>query len=76
MTVQGFHTDLMPSDKPRVTVYLDEETKNDLEKLAKANERPVSNFVLVLIKEAISRAKSNGVIAEQHQSGSDDEKNS
>ncbi|MBD2054791.1 ribbon-helix-helix protein, CopG family [Oculatella sp. FACHB-28] len=52
----------MPSDKPRVTVYIDEEIKNDLEKLAKASDRPISNLVLVLIKEAIAKAKSEGII--------------
>lgn len=51
----------MPSEKPRVTIYLDEDTKLDLEKLAKANDRPVSNFVMVLIKEAINKAKLEGV---------------
>lgn len=52
----------MPSDKPRVTLYLDEEIKADLEKLAKLNDRPVSNFVLTLIKQAISEAKEQGLL--------------
>ncbi|MBD2072694.1 ribbon-helix-helix protein, CopG family [Phormidium sp. FACHB-592] len=64
MTMYGSDSDLMPSEKPRVTIYLDDETKTDLEKLAKANDRPVSNFVLVLIKEAIAKAKTDGVIGE------------
>ncbi|MEM9216416.1 MAG: CopG family transcriptional regulator [Cyanobacteria bacterium P01_F01_bin.150] len=52
----------VPSDKPRVTVYLDEEVKSDLEKLAEFNDRPVSNFVLRLIKDAIAEAKRKGSI--------------
>ena len=52
----------MPSEKPRVTVYLDEDVKEDLEKLAAVHDRPVSNFVLRLIKEAIAKAKEDGVI--------------
>lgn len=62
MSVLGTATSSMPSDKPRVTVYLDEELKDDLENLARAKDRPVSNFVLVLIKEAITKAKADGII--------------
>ena len=52
----------MPSDKPRVTLYLDEEIKADLEKLAKLNDRPVSNYVLTLVKQAIAEAKEQGLL--------------
>ncbi len=62
MDVYGVVTDPMPSEKPRVTIYLDEDIKADLEKLAEANDRPVSNFVLVLIKEAITKAKADGTL--------------
>lgn len=62
MSIFGATTSSMPSDKPRVTIYLDDELKDDLEKLARAKDRPVSNFVLVLIKEAIAKAKADGVI--------------
>jgi predicted transcriptional regulator len=50
----------MPSEKPRITVYLDEDLKEELEELARLNDRPVSNFVLTLIKQAITDAKAQG----------------
>ena len=52
----------VPSDKPRVVIYLDEEIKAELEKLAASHDRPVSNFVLTLIKEAIAQGKAEGRI--------------
>lgn len=53
---------LMPSDRPRVVVYVDEEIKADLERLAASQDRPVSNFVLQLIKQAIAAGKASGAI--------------
>jgi predicted DNA-binding protein len=50
----------MPSNLPRITVYLDAETKEQLEALAELEDRPASNYVLVLIKKAISEAKEQG----------------
>jgi predicted transcriptional regulator len=55
-------TGSVPTEKPRVTVYMDNEVKADLEKLADAYDRPVSNYVLRLIKQAITEAKEKGVI--------------
>jgi uncharacterized protein (DUF1778 family) len=52
--------DDMPSEKPRITVYIDEDTKTDLEQLAMLNDRSASSFVKVLIKRAIAEAKKNG----------------
>ncbi len=60
MSVPCDSTDLMPSEKPRITVYLDEDLKEELEELARLNDRPVSNFVLTLIKQAITDAKAQG----------------
>ena len=60
MSVPCDSIDLMPSEKPRITVYLDEDIKDDLEELARLNDRPVSNFVLTLIKQAITEAKTQG----------------
>jgi tartrate dehydratase alpha subunit/fumarate hydratase class I-like protein len=54
--------EVMPSNLPRITVYLDEDTKKQLEALAKLEDRPASNFVLVLIKKAIDQAKQEGRI--------------
>lgn len=50
----------MPTEKPRVVVYVDEEVKAVLEKLAALDDRPVSNYVLQLIKQDIMAAKSDG----------------
>ncbi|WP_445252203.1 MULTISPECIES: ribbon-helix-helix domain-containing protein, partial [unclassified Microcoleus] len=36
----------MPAKLPRIVVYLPEELKTDLERLAKSHYRPVSNMVL------------------------------
>lgn len=60
MDKYGIDPELMPTSKPRVVVYLDDEVKSDLEKLAEVNDRPVSNFVLRLIKSAIAEAKEKG----------------
>ncbi|MEG4587475.1 hypothetical protein QUA54_20000 [Microcoleus sp. MOSTC5] len=52
----------MPAKLPRIVVYLPEELKADLERLAKSHYRPVSNMVLTLIQEAVDEAKSEGRI--------------
>ncbi|MEG4302011.1 hypothetical protein QUB16_04765 [Microcoleus sp. D3_18a_C4] len=52
----------MPAKLPRIVVYLPEELKADLERLAKSHHRPVSNMVLTLIQEAVDEAKSEGRI--------------
>ena len=50
----------MPSEKPRITVYLEEQVKADLEQLAILNDRSASSFIKILIKRAIAEAKKNG----------------
>ncbi|MDY6782355.1 MAG: hypothetical protein SW833_07355 [Cyanobacteriota bacterium] len=50
----------MPAKLPRIVVYLPEDLKADLERLAKLNNRPVSNMVMTLIQEAVNKAKSEG----------------
>ena len=52
----------MPSEKPRITVYLEDQIKADLEQLAKLNDRSASSFIKVLIKRAIFEAKKNGEV--------------
>ncbi|MEZ2246838.1 hypothetical protein [Microcoleus sp.] len=64
----------MPAKLPRIVVYLPEELKADLERLAKSHHRPVSNMVLTLIQEAVDEAKSEGRIQSEdrsHQQKSD-----
>lgn len=50
------------SDKVRVSTYIPEETKIDLEKLASARDRSVSNLIERLIKKEIADAKAKGEI--------------
>lgn len=62
MEEYGNVSEFMPTNKPRVVVYLEDDVKSDLEKLAEVNDRPVSNFVLRLIKGAIAEAREKGAI--------------
>lgn len=43
----------MPSKKPRVVIYLNEETKVILDKWAEDERRTVNNLVNLLIEDAI-----------------------
>jgi hypothetical protein len=57
---------LMPSIKPRLTVYFDdEELKRDFEALAKLQDRSGSNFLLQLIKREVAEARNSGILAEK-----------
>lgn len=58
----------LPAKLPRIVVYLPEELKADLERLAKSHYRPVSNMVLTLIQEAVEEAKSEGRIQSEDRS--------
>ncbi|MGL4618724.1 MAG: ribbon-helix-helix domain-containing protein [Chroococcidiopsis sp.] len=48
--------------KTKVGTNLDEDLKNDLEKLAKVESRSVSNLIELLCKEAVVKAKKEGRI--------------
>lgn len=53
----------MPSYKPRITVYTDEETSRKIAYIAKQENRSASNFTEYLIKKAINEyEKQNGEI--------------
>jgi len=52
----------MPTEKQKITIYLGENIKRDISKLADLNDRSVSNFVLLLIKKAIENAKQQGLL--------------
>lgn len=53
----------MPSEKPRIVVYLeDPEMKSRLEELAAAHDRPVSNYLLTLIKRELEQAEADGTL--------------
>lgn len=51
---------LVPAKIPRIAVYLSEEVKADLEALANAERRSLSQMAAMLIEEAIARAKAEG----------------
>ncbi len=52
----------MPSKLPRIVVYVPEDVKADLEKLATVARRSVSSMAVVAIEEIIKRAKAEGKI--------------
>ena len=55
----------MPSEKPRIVVYLeDADMKSRLEALAAAHDRPVSNYLLTLIKRELAQAEADGTLPE------------
>ncbi|MBE9119154.1 ribbon-helix-helix protein, CopG family [Lusitaniella coriacea LEGE 07157] len=51
---------LRMSNSERISVVLPEQTKKELEKLCKVERRSISNFVYLLIQDAIDRAKTEG----------------
>ncbi|AFY71903.1 hypothetical protein Pse7367_3670 (plasmid) [Thalassoporum mexicanum PCC 7367] len=52
----------VPSKKPRVSVYVNEDIKEELEKLADQEKRSVSNLLYAWIIDKIEAAKQNGDI--------------
>ncbi|MEH1795593.1 ribbon-helix-helix domain-containing protein [Nostoc sp.] len=48
------------ADKKRISLYLDEALKSDLERLAKIRKRSLSNLIEVLCEEELERARNNG----------------
>jgi hypothetical protein len=53
------------TDKSKLMVYLDPTYKKQLERLAEFHSRSMSNFVEVLIKEAVDKAIREGVIKDE-----------
>ncbi len=58
--VIAFSTTEMPTPKPRVSFVIPEVIKEDLEKLAAMEDRSVSNYLLVLVRQVIEEAKKKG----------------
>jgi predicted HicB family RNase H-like nuclease len=54
------------TDKKRISLYVDEELKADLELLAKTRKRSLSNLIEVICQEEVDKAKRGREI------GSDD----
>jgi predicted transcriptional regulator len=49
-------------DKKKLSFYLEEEFKKDVERLARKRSRSISNLVEVLLRREVERAKENGEI--------------
>lgn len=54
---------LTSSGKLRVSLYIEENLKIELEKLAKVKKRSLSNLIEVLCEEAVQQAKKQGEIS-------------
>ena len=52
----------MATNKSRVSFVILNETKKELEKIAKLEGRSVSNYVLYVVKKAIAEAKQEAKI--------------
>lgn len=65
IVVVNSHANSVPAKIPRIAVYLSEEVKADLEALANAERRSLSQMAAILIEEAISRAKAEGRLQQQ-----------
>ncbi|WP_348235317.1 ribbon-helix-helix protein, CopG family [Leptolyngbya sp. PL-A2] len=50
----------MPTNKAKLGVYVDQELKAHVEKLAALESRSVSNFIEILLKELVANAKAEG----------------
>lgn len=58
---------LVPAKIPKVITYLPEDLKKDLDALAKAESRTLSNMLKVLVEEAVAKAKEEGRIPKTQQ---------
>jgi len=58
--MSSLHTALLA--KVSLPLYLDEEVKSDLKKLAKADGRSMSKYIESLLKESAKRARKLGEI--------------
>ena len=54
--------DSVPAKLPRLVVYLPEELKADLERLANAEHRSLSSMTLIAIEQMVKQAKAEGKI--------------
>lgn len=49
---------LMPSNKPRVVLYMDEETLEELKEWASEERRSVTNLIKIFIEDALADRKA------------------
>jgi hypothetical protein len=63
-------SETMPSQKPRVMVYLSEEHKTGLDEWAKEERRSVNNLIAILIEDALTQRKEkSGTTKRDDQAG-------
>lgn len=55
--------------KVTVTLYMEEEDKEALQKLADAEERSLSQMAVLILKRAIRKAEEEGTISPSHKGG-------
>jgi predicted transcriptional regulator len=48
------------TDKKKLSFYLEEELRKDVERLARKRSRSISNLVEVLLRREVERAKESG----------------
>lgn len=53
---------VVATDKKRISVYLDEDLKLELEKLSKTMKRSLSNLIEITCQERVDKAKKSGEI--------------
>jgi predicted transcriptional regulator len=53
---------VVATDKKRVSIYITEELKIDIEKLANVRRRSMSNLIELSMEDTIKKAKENGEI--------------
>lgn len=54
------YQEILASKKPRLLVIIDQDLKDDFERLCKIENRSMSNMVNVLIQNAVKKAKKEG----------------
>lgn len=60
--VNNYTVQTVPAKLPSIVVYLAEELKEDLRKLADVENRTMSNLAATLLQEAVEKAKREGKI--------------
>lgn len=61
----------VPSQKPRITIYLPQKVKEKFERLAAINDRSASAYALHLIEKAIWEAEQSGDLTSDAESLTD-----
>lgn len=65
MSEQDLMNTFVATSKAKLFAYLDPELKDDLERLADARNRSLSNLVETLVREEIDRARQSGELPKQ-----------